>query len=41
MKKVSFLSHVISEEGIFVDSGKIRDMLSWNAPLESSIDKVS
>jgi hypothetical protein len=41
MKQVSFLSHVISEEGIFVDSGKIRDMLSWNAPLESPIVKVS
>jgi hypothetical protein len=30
MKQVSFLSHVILEEGISVDSSKIRDMLSWN-----------
>jgi hypothetical protein len=30
MKQVSFLSHVISEEGIFMDSSKIQDMLTWN-----------
>jgi hypothetical protein len=29
---VSSLSHVISEEGISVDSRKIQNMLSWNAP---------
>jgi hypothetical protein len=29
---VSFLSHVISEEGIYVDLCKIRDVLSWNTP---------
>jgi hypothetical protein len=29
---VSFLSHVISEEGISVDLRKIRDVLSWNTP---------
>jgi hypothetical protein len=27
---VSFLSHVISEEGITMDSSKIQDMLTWN-----------
>jgi hypothetical protein len=32
MKQVSFLSCVISEEGISVDSTKIQNMLSWNAP---------
>jgi hypothetical protein len=32
MKQVSFLSHVISGEGMSVDSSKIRDMLGWNAP---------
>jgi hypothetical protein len=32
IKEVSFFCHVISEEGMFVDSTKIRDMLSWNAP---------
>jgi hypothetical protein len=29
---VSFLSHVISEEGISVDLRKIRDVLRWNTP---------
>jgi hypothetical protein len=28
MKQVFFLSHIISDEGIFMDSSKIRDMLS-------------
>jgi hypothetical protein len=32
IKQVSFLWHVISEEGISMDSSKIWDMLSWNAP---------
>jgi hypothetical protein len=32
VKQVSFLSHVISEEGISVDLSKIQNMLSWNAP---------
>jgi hypothetical protein len=32
IKRVSFLSHVISEEGISVDLRKIRDVLSWNTP---------
>jgi hypothetical protein len=32
MKHVTFLSHVISKEGMSVDSSKNRDMLSWNAP---------
>jgi hypothetical protein len=30
MKKVSFLSHVILEEGITMDSSKIQDMLTSN-----------
>jgi hypothetical protein len=40
MKQVSFLSHVISREGMFVNSSKIRDMLGWNAP-SSVIDSRS
>jgi hypothetical protein len=32
MKKVSFLSQVILEEGMTVESSKIQLMLSWNAP---------
>jgi hypothetical protein len=40
MMQVSFLSHVISGEGMSVDSSKIRDMLGWNAP-SSVIDSRS
>jgi hypothetical protein len=29
---VSFLSHVISEEGMLIESSMIRHPLSWNAP---------
>jgi hypothetical protein len=32
MKEVSFLGHVISKGGIFVDPSKVQDVLSWNAP---------
>jgi hypothetical protein len=32
IKQVSFLCHIILEEGMSVDSSKIRDMLSQNAP---------
>jgi hypothetical protein len=28
-----FLSHVISEEGMSLDSSKIQDTLSWNTPV--------
>jgi hypothetical protein len=30
--EVSFLSHVISSEGISVDPSKVRDVLDWNPP---------
>jgi hypothetical protein len=30
MKRVSFLGHVISKEGIPVDPSRTRDVLSWN-----------
>jgi hypothetical protein len=33
MKQVSFLSHVISGEGISMDSSKIQDTLSYNVPV--------
>jgi hypothetical protein len=36
VKQVYFLSHVILEEGMSMDSSKIRDMLSWNAPASVS-----
>jgi hypothetical protein len=32
IKRVSFLSHIISKEGISMDLSKIRDVLSWNTP---------
>jgi hypothetical protein len=41
MKQESFLSHVILEEAISMDPSKVRDVLSWNAPLESSLVEVS
>jgi hypothetical protein len=32
LKEVSFLGHIISEGGIFVDPSKVKDVLSWNTP---------
>ena len=32
LKEVSFLGHVISEGGVSVDPGKVRDVLEWEAP---------
>jgi hypothetical protein len=32
LKEVSFLGHIISEGGIFVDTSKVMDVLSWNTP---------
>jgi hypothetical protein len=31
IKQVTFLGHVISKGGIFVDPSKVQDVLSWNA----------
>jgi hypothetical protein len=36
MKQVAFLGHVISKGGISVDSSKVQDVLSWNAPTSVS-----
>jgi hypothetical protein len=36
LKQVSFLGHIISRGGIFVDPSKIRDVLSWNVPMSVS-----
>jgi hypothetical protein len=36
MKQVTFLGHVISKGGIFVDPNKVHDVLSWNAPTSVS-----
>jgi hypothetical protein len=32
LKEVSFLGHIISEGGIFVDPSKVESVLSWNTP---------
>ena len=32
LKKVQFLGHVISEDGISIDPSKIRDVLDWKTP---------
>jgi hypothetical protein len=31
-KEDSFLGHIISEGGIFVDPSKVKDVLSWKTP---------
>jgi hypothetical protein len=36
LKQVAFLGHIISKGGIAVDPRKIKDVLSWNAPLSVS-----
>jgi len=32
LKKVPFLGHVLSEEGISVDPAKVQEMLDWKVP---------
>jgi hypothetical protein len=32
LKEVSFLGHIISEGGIFIDPSKVKDVLSWKKP---------
>jgi hypothetical protein len=32
MKQVAFLGHVITKGGMSVDTSKVQDVLSWNAP---------
>jgi hypothetical protein len=33
LKQLAFLGHVISKGGISMDPNKVRDILSWNAPM--------
>jgi hypothetical protein len=33
LKQVAFLGHIILNEEIYVDLSKIKDVLSWNAPM--------
>ena len=32
LKKVPFLGHVLSEDGISVDLGKVQEVMDWKAP---------
>jgi hypothetical protein len=32
LKEVSFLGHIISKGGIYVDPSKVKDVLSWSTP---------
>ena len=32
MKKVPFLGHILSEDGISVDPSKVQEVLDWKAP---------
>jgi hypothetical protein len=32
LKRVTFLGHIVSNGGIFVDPSKLQDVLSWKAP---------
>src|SRR5579859_3089909 len=36
LKEVSFLGHVISNGGISVDPGKVKDVLNWKPPTDVS-----
>jgi hypothetical protein len=36
LKRVAFLGHVISKEGISMDPSKVQDVLSWKAPTSVS-----
>jgi chemotaxis signal transduction protein len=31
LKKVSFLGHVLSKDGIFIDPTKVQEVLDWKA----------
>jgi hypothetical protein len=36
LEQVAFLDHIISKGGIFMDTSKIEDVLSWNVPTSAS-----
>jgi hypothetical protein len=33
LKKVSFLGHILSENGVFVDPGKVQKVMDWKTPI--------
>jgi hypothetical protein len=34
LKEVSFLGHIVSNGGISVDPGKVKDVLNWKPPTD-------
>jgi len=36
LREVSFLGHIISNGGVEVDPKKVKDVLSWNPPIDVS-----
>jgi len=36
LKKVLFLDHILSEQGILVDPTKVQDVMDWKAPTSVS-----
>jgi hypothetical protein len=36
LKEVSFLGHIVSNGGILVDPGKVKDVLNWKPPINVS-----
>jgi hypothetical protein len=36
LMQVTFLGHIISKGGIFVDPSKVQDVLGWNSPTSVS-----
>jgi hypothetical protein len=36
LMEVAFLGHVISAEGVWVDPGKVKDVLNWKPPTDVS-----
>jgi hypothetical protein len=36
LKEVSFLGHIVSNGGISVDPGKVKDVLNWKPPINVS-----
>ena len=37
LKKVPFLGHILSEEGIAVDPSKVQEVMDWKAPTSVSV----
>ena len=36
LRKVAFLGHMVSEEGILVDSSKVKTIIQWKQPRNSA-----